>query len=374
MRVSWGVASIHAVLVSIALCTALRAPSATLRVDDDDGEVAGLSCAGVQNEALAALCALEAPRSEPVSSPVNVTLNVSAVAHEEGGPAGSRPPPRWAPNWQAWYRNPGNVQRAMPAQGLGQPGQLFTSVVHKHPDHRPFAMCTIPRNGCSRWRRLLRRIEGYPDYLEKDPHSRFTNGLKYVDQLQPPAERRVWATAAYFKVFIARNPLERALSAYLSKKDKHNLPATFAGLVATFGKPRRWPAIDAHWRPQVTLCHSPALYHYDFIARVEDRNVWMPALFAHLRIGKYVQTGWADPAAGIQSNASFAGASDVVGSVTTDATRLKALRHHFTPAVFRRAMCYYREDIVVLNYNADVQRLWRELYPNKPPPLLNGCP
>ena len=41
----------------------------------------------------------------------------------------------------------------------------------------PFAMCTIEKNGCSRWRRLMRRVAGFKTYLE-NPHSKCCNGLR----------------------------------------------------------------------------------------------------------------------------------------------------------------------------------------------------
>ena len=47
----------------------------------------------------------------------------------------------------------------------------------------PFAMCTIEKNGCSRWRRLMRRIAGYKTYLE-NPHSKCCNGLSVSIRLR----------------------------------------------------------------------------------------------------------------------------------------------------------------------------------------------
>ena len=41
-----------------------------------------------------------------------------------------------------------------------------------------FAFCTIPKNGCSRWRRFLRKVQGVRKYLGY-PHNYAKNGLKY---------------------------------------------------------------------------------------------------------------------------------------------------------------------------------------------------
>jgi hypothetical protein len=242
-------------------------------------------------------------------------------------------------------------------------------ILQTTPGVTPFAVCTPPRNGCSRWKRLLRRIQGYKDYLTRHPHH--NNGLAYAGELSRAAQYELWTTPRVFKMMLARNPHERLLSAYLSHRESWFLPRTFSEFVQQLpsgvrqtldatAQARSWfnPQL---WTPQSQVCDSPANFHYDFIAKVEDRDLWMPKLVDFLSIHPYTDSGWGDNNEPFQKpdNSYFP------ESKTTTATQLASLQHHYTPELFRAVCRYFGEDIRVLGYGHDTVGLWQDLYQGK---------
>ena len=117
---------------------------------------------------------------------------------------------------------------------------------------------------------------------------------------------------SYFKFVMTRNPLERILSAYRNKFEKHSISKNVSGIFdpdkiemikanrpevyAKWEKSGRtlkvWPTfnefirylgshnyydLDPHFRPLQYICH-PCVFHYDFYANLK----LMPAEFDHL--------------------------------------------------------------------------------------------
>lgn len=261
----------------------------------------------------------------------------------------------WAKTWKVWYRK---------HKGFGGPGRPHAPMwIMKNNNIKTFAVCTPPKNGCSRWKRLLRRIQGFQDYM-RDPHDWRTSGLVMAGMQPLHVQKKMWTKPTIFKMMLARNPLERLLSAWLSKKKVFKLPLHF-GVFTKMLDNKKWAGANVHWKPQTSLCDSPGKgFHYDFVANVEDRDVWMPKLEEFLSIKRYTRSGWGKN--GLQA---FSKAESKIGSVDTGATKLKMLRKYYTPEIFRSVCRYYREDIRVLGYKKDVQGLWREIFQGKEGPL-----
>lgn len=261
----------------------------------------------------------------------------------------------WPENWKAWYRkNKGN-------DGPGKP--LAPMWVMKNNHIQSFAVCTPPKNGCSRWKRLLRRIQGFKDYM-RDPHNWRTAGLVMAGRQSVGFQHKLWTKPIIFKIILARNPLERLLSAWLSKKKVFKLPLDF-GKFTTMLDVKKWAGKDVHWKPQTFLCDSPGKgFHYDFIAKVEDRDIWMGKLENFLSIKRYTSTGW-----GENRLQRFSQAESKIGSVDTGATKLKILQRYYTPEIFKRVCRYYKNDIRDLGYEKDVQGLWKDVFQGKHGPL-----
>ena len=284
---------------------------------------------------------------------------LSRLLRLSGPPAGPAPAPAGVLDaaWAQWYER--RLYTPRPSFRRHVP-----MTVHRNAG-RPFAMCLPAKNGSSRWLMLLRRVEGFKDYLEY-PNFVDTNGLRYLFREPVSYQREFWTGKEHFKVFIARNPLVRALSAYLEKKHEYQLPSSFERFVSQHLRPDKRNIIgepvlgDNHWWPQTELCESPAEVHYDFIAHVETRSQWMPKLFDLLGIEEAAASGW-----GKDGSGSFSEAAGI--SRETQAHNLTKLAAHYTGAAFTHAACFYQRDIELLGYEEEVASLFSKLYPLKPP-------
>lgn len=262
-------------------------------------------------------------------------------------PSSLREPVFWDDKWEQWYKTSAHVDVNLVAKEEA-PNWILGDIKGV----RPFSVCTPPRVGCSRWKRLARRIAGYKDYMQ-NPHNSATNGLRMAGKLSLEKKLEFWSTPKVFKIMLARNPIERILSAYLSKKRQYQLASTFeafvmTGLNQTLGR--------EHWAPMTEVCDSPAKLHYDFVARTEDRDIWMPQLVDFLRIHEYHDRGWGE------KNGSWSHAETTIGSMTTSASRVDALRHHYTPELFRHVCSTYKQDVDDLGYRRDTERLWTDVF------------
>jgi len=79
---------------------------------------------------------------------------------------------------------------------------------------------TIPKVGCTVWKQLFRRMEGYEDWLDERhplPHAPMRNGLQYLYDYPPAVADRMLIDPAWTRAIFIRDPRQRLLSAYLDK-------------------------------------------------------------------------------------------------------------------------------------------------------------
>ena len=84
---------------------------------------------------------------------------------------------------------------------------------------------TIPKNGCTVWKQLARRMYGYQRWQAHDeyvPHHPASNGLNYLYHYPPADAERMLTDPSWTRAIFLRNPKERLLSAYLDKAVKEN--------------------------------------------------------------------------------------------------------------------------------------------------------
>lgn len=104
-----------------------------------------------------------------------------------------------------------DVTRAM--HGLQH--KLTLSPVVSAPKH--FIYCGIPKCGVSRWRRLLRRIEGNPAWRDNKAHSPQNSGLVYLANLSASHAHAFANHPRTLSFVVVRNPFTRLLSGWLDK-------------------------------------------------------------------------------------------------------------------------------------------------------------
>ena len=93
---------------------------------------------------------------------------------------------------------------------------------------------TVPKNACTTFKKLFRRMMGYKNWLIASAHDPETNGLKYLGQYPPDKQNEFMISSDWTRAIFVRDPMERTLSAYLDKGLKSG--------------PR-------HWKPSITGAH-----------------------------------------------------------------------------------------------------------------------
>jgi hypothetical protein len=79
---------------------------------------------------------------------------------------------------------------------------------------------TIPKNSCTEWKQLFRRMMGYEDWNKfpfLHPHDPRTNGLSYLGTYDRTKQEEFMTSPEWTRAMFVRDPLERMLSAYLNK-------------------------------------------------------------------------------------------------------------------------------------------------------------
>lgn len=79
---------------------------------------------------------------------------------------------------------------------------------------------TIPKNSCTEWKQLFRRMMGYDNWNKfpfLHPHDPRTNGLSYLGTYDKAKQEEFMTSPEWTRAMFVRDPLERMLSAYLNK-------------------------------------------------------------------------------------------------------------------------------------------------------------
>lgn len=78
----------------------------------------------------------------------------------------------------------------------------------------------VPKVACTVFKQLFRRIMGFPGWRREDhiqPHDPRRNRLKYLGQFSKEQQHEFMTSPNWTRAIFVRDPLERALSAYLDK-------------------------------------------------------------------------------------------------------------------------------------------------------------
>ena len=88
-----------------------------------------------------------------------------------------------------------------------------------------FIYCGIPKNGCSHWRRMMHRAQGFNDAFTHThgihrPPAYLSNltTLSHLAGVSINQARRVANSRDFFSFVIVRNPYSRLLSAWIDKR------------------------------------------------------------------------------------------------------------------------------------------------------------
>jgi len=173
------------------------------------------------------------------------------------------------------------------------------------PAVRPFAFCTIPKNGCSRWRRFLRRVQGVKDYYDAAAHRQRDNGLMYPIHFQLLFLQN-HTPSPLLRIAIVRDPLSRLLSVWLEKirggagklnrlnkrcsnynRIRGNFTEFVLCLEETIETKQQGCGWDEHWSPQSCQCGLSEM-RYDLLLRQEQKDDWFQPLIQCLGVERFI--------------------------------------------------------------------------------------
>ncbi len=221
---------------------------------------------------------------------------------------------------------------------------------------------TIPKNACTTWKMLFRRINGVPQYQDQDhrrglPHDPARNGLRYLWHYSLEEANRIITSPEYTKAIFVREPKQRFLSAYLDKavalpdflrrKCCRNTTATNRRELACSGQvhtPVQFLDLiqeckDAHWVQQHYRMEDKYWPYINFIGRHEsietDAKRLLEKIGAWEEFGK---SGWGKNS----QEPIFRKGTNQWQTHTTDSTEKYDM--FFTPELERKVEEFYATD------------------------------
>lgn len=247
-------------------------------------------------------------------------------------------------------------------------------------DEHKIIMCTVPKVGSSTWRKFMLHLQ-FPDLnttegkkrykaiygqyygpnrTDPDPHAIAKNGVKLIANLSAAEALHYYQNVSYLKLFHARNPLTRVLSAWLSKNKYSDDPTDFAihhdnfpafiKNLSTYSSEFLHQRSDPHIRPQVTFCDKSRGAKYDIILKFEQRESWAPILLK--RIGRQ---GYRVPTMKRTLQALALGSH--WNRSSRSAESLETILSHYDSQTLAFVQSMYADDIYELGYNDDVKLL-----------------
>jgi hypothetical protein len=224
----------------------------------------------------------------------------------------------------------------------------------------------VPKVGCTVWLKLFRRMMGYSNWKDKEPHDPGNNGLVYLSRLNRTYATEIMNSPKWTKAIVLRDPKERFLSAYLDKAKHDNAKyvltycckswkedcfdqvQTFSGF---FDLTRTCK--DPHWRPQSRRMEEKYVPLLNFIGHMETVEEDAQKLLTRLDVwSKYGESGW-----GKKGNESIFQTTSSVHHATSHgaADSWARLAQHYTPELEKAVEQMFDDD-----YNVPVFHLPRK--------------
>jgi hypothetical protein len=226
---------------------------------------------------------------------------------------------------------------------------------------------TVPKVGCTIWKKLFRRMMGYQDWKTTEPHDPETNGLVYLSHYNTSRATEIMNDPEYTKAIFLRDPKERLLSAYMDKvvssngqgfalqccPDKSCLPKaqTLAGFILLTQTTCRG---NAHWLQQSKRMDTKYLKQIDFVGHMETVDLDAKRLLRRIGAWKQVgKRGWGPPTGRI-----FEGQSMISHATSTGAKdSWSRLSKHYTPDLESLVEGIYREDYALKQFNLTMKKI-----------------
>lgn len=224
-----------------------------------------------------------------------------------------------------------------------------------------YLYCGIPKNGCTYHLGLIYRIAGDPEYNEggASVHSPLKKILYRLSQKEPERIKHLLTDPSVPKYMVVRNPIIRTLSAYLDKveprlAEENQTAESFRDWVYREFKPPGEITdvpVNPHWRPQTQFCgfNVRDVYTYFTMFRTEQPEEFVDFVY-NIVPSQYLGDGWGS------RNLSFH--ESVLGPRERTGNTEAHVANYFSDIdMFDYLANSLSEDIVRLNYSADVKQL-----------------
>eukprot|EP00189_Rhodosorus_marinus_P013762 CAMPEP_0184742264 /NCGR_PEP_ID=MMETSP0315-20130426/5245_1 /TAXON_ID=101924 /ORGANISM="Rhodosorus marinus, Strain UTEX LB 2760" /LENGTH=483 /DNA_ID=CAMNT_0027213015 /DNA_START=211 /DNA_END=1662 /DNA_ORIENTATION=+ len=156
--------------------------------------------------------------------------------------------------------------------------------------------CPIPSTASTNWKVLMRKLEGFPDYLDiQKARSRTGSGLRYLSELSAQEVDEILADGSFVTFTFVRHPVHRMLATYINKltKEPQESEEYRIYMGQLYGRDyiekndvtkARRPSFDEfidrlavadeniqheNWSSQTSLCGLGS-FPYDFVGRFEN--------------------------------------------------------------------------------------------------------
>lgn len=225
---------------------------------------------------------------------------------------------------------------------------------------------TIPKAGCSTFRMLARRMEGFDDYHQSTAnytkktflgikpvnvlHNRTASGLKYMYDYSKEEQMKFLTNDEWVKAVFIRDPKTRLVSAWLDKAVKKSIAARRCCPIETWKECADYAQSsflnfinlarqckNIHWIPQTEYIGAENLPYINFVGRLE--NIEEDARKLLIRIGAWEtcgKDGW-----GQYENTSFAH-GDMKSQHSTNSSA--TIKEVYTPEVSKLVERWYQVD------------------------------
>lgn len=233
---------------------------------------------------------------------------------------------------------------------------------------------TVPKNGCTEWKRLFRRMMNFSDWATVDPHNPATNGLRYLGHYNATQQIEFMSSPDWTRAIFVRDPLQRLLSAFLDKAHRKQpyiqqhccnmanvrsrnmqnkifrdqclalsrlsrddtAPDFQTFPFANFVNGFLFQCDDPHWRPQAKRMLSRNWEKINFVGHFETLEQDARRLLEHLQAwDDYGSTGW-----GKNGNFGFFERNDAA-HLTSAGTQQEEL---YTPEILKTVHRYLQPD------------------------------
>jgi hypothetical protein len=243
---------------------------------------------------------------------------------------------------------------------------------------------TVPKNSCTEWKHLFRRMMNYSDWHSMSPHDPDSNGLRYLGHYNSSQQTEFMTSPNWTRAIFVREPMERLLSGFLDKaygperyilrhcclkpnvtsQLHHNnsvykhqcrvlnrlrlngmLPTPHDFPFQTFVEAFLVQCKDPHWTLQSDRITPRNWKYINFVGHFDSLEEDARSLLE--RIGawqEYGATGW-----GVHGNLSF-----FQRNIARHSTSAKSHQEEFyTPQVLERVLKYLKEDYdhVLFNFS-----------------------